>query len=293
MQAIHKLSAAALAMGLLVAAPAEAKKAVPAAPAPLKVCSAENELPYSDRNGNGFENKLAELVGKELGRPIENVWWTDARYFVRDLLEKGQCDVVMGVDKGDPRLLTTDAYYRSGYVFVYPKDKAGQFNDWSSPALQKAKQIAFLPDTPPDLMLKKIGRFNDMFNYMHSLVDFKSRRNQYVRYDMERVVNEVASGKAEVAAVWAPAAARYVHGAAKPLGMTVIPDNNSRSDGAFLPHHYSSSMGVRKNDSALLRDLNRVIRSRSAEITALLQAEGIPLLPLEDGQVASNQINQK
>ena len=293
MNIVNRYTAIAVAMGLLGLMPAHAKKASQSAPAPLKVCSAENELPYSDKNGNGFENRLAELVGKVLGRPIENVWWTDARYFVRDLLDKGQCDVVMGVDKGDPRLLTTDAYYRSGYVFVYPKDKGGQFSDWSSPALQKAHQIAFLPDTPPDLMLKKIGRFNDMFNYMHSLVDFKSRRNQYVRYDMERVVNEVASGKAEVAAVWGPAAARYVQGAGKPLGMTVIPDNNTRSDGEFLPHHYSSSMGVRKNDSALLRDLNRVIRSHSAEITAILQVEGIPLLPLEDNQVASNQHNNK
>jgi mxaJ protein len=255
---------------------------------PLKVCSAENELPYSDKDGKGFENRLAELVGKELGRPVENVWWTDARYFVRDLLETGKCDLVMGVDTGDPRMLTTAPYYRSGYVFVYPKDQEGKYRDWQSPALKTAAHIAFVPDTPADVMMKKIGRWNDMFNYMHSLVDFKSRRNQYVRYDTERLVGEVATGKAEVAAVWGPAAARYVKSASRPLTMTVIPDTNSRSDGEFVPHHYRTSMGVRKNDAALLKALNGIIARHSAEITDILQAEGVPLLPLDDGKLANN-----
>lgn len=253
---------------------------------PLKVCSAENELPYSNKEGQGFENKLAELVGKELGRPIENVWWTDARYFVRDLLDKGQCDLVMGVDSGDPRLATTKPYYRSGYVFVYPKDKEGQFKDWSSPALKTAHQIAFMPDTPPDAMLKKLGLFNNQFNYMHSLVDFKARRNQYVRWDPERLVREVASGKAEVAALWGPLAGRYVKESAKPLGMSVIPDDNVRADGEKVPHRFSTSMGVRKNDTKLLKALNEVIDHQGSAIAALLEEEGVPLLPLSDNALA-------
>jgi len=253
---------------------------------PLKVCAAENELPYSNKEGQGFENKLAELVGKELGRPVENVWWTDARYFVRDLLDKGQCDLVMGVDTGDPRLATTKPYYRSGYVFVYPKDKEGQFKDWDSQALKTAHQIAFMPDSPPDVMLKKLGLFNNQFNYMHSLVDFKAKRNQYVRWDPERLVNEVAGGKAEVAVLWGPLAGRYVKESAKPLGMAVIPDNNTRSDGEKVPHQFSTSMGVRKNDKALLEALNKAIAKQQAAITTLLEAEGVPLLPLGDAALA-------
>jgi len=253
---------------------------------PLKVCAAENELPYSNKEGQGFENKLAELVGKELGRPVENVWWTDARYFVRDLLDKGQCDLVMGVDTGDPRLATTKPYYRSGYVFVYPKDKEGQFKDWDSQALKTAHQIAFMPDSPPDVMLKKLGLFNNQFNYMHSLVDFKAKRNQYVRWDPARLVNEVAAGKAEVAVLWGPLAGRYVKESAKPLGVAVIPDNNTRSDGEKVPHQFSTSMGVRKNDKALLEALNKAIAKQQAAITALLEAEGVPLLPLGDAALA-------
>jgi len=253
---------------------------------PLKICAAENELPYSNKEGQGFENKLADLVGKELGRPVENVWWTDARYFVRDLLDKGQCDVVLGVDEGDPRMATTKPYYRSGYVFVYPKDKAGEYQNWDSQALQKANRIAFMPDTPPDLMLKKLGRWNDMFNYMHSLTDYKSKRNQYVRFDPARLVGDVAAGKADVAVLWGPLAGRYIKEASKPLGFTVIPDNNTRADGQKVPHQFSTAMGVRKADKALLEALNKVIASQQPAITALLESEGIPLLPLGANAVA-------
>ena len=85
---------------------------------PLKVCAAEDEMPYSNKQGEGFENKLAELVGKALDRKVEYVTWTDPRYYLRDTLDKDLCDVVIGVDKGDPRVLTTQPYYRSGYVFI-------------------------------------------------------------------------------------------------------------------------------------------------------------------------------
>lgn len=88
---------------------------------PLKVCAAENEMPYSNEAGEGFENKLAELVGKALDRKVEYVTWTDPRYYLRDTLDKGLCEVAIGIDSGDPRVLTTQPYYRSGYVFISRK----------------------------------------------------------------------------------------------------------------------------------------------------------------------------
>jgi mxaJ protein len=84
----------------------------------LKICLAEDEMPYANRKGEGFENKLAALVGKALNWPVEPVYWPDPRYYVRDYLEKGLCDVTLGVDEGDPRLATTQPYYRSGYAFI-------------------------------------------------------------------------------------------------------------------------------------------------------------------------------
>jgi len=275
---INKFLITALCLGMSLAIPqamAEANK-------PLKVCAAENEMPYSNKAGEGFENKLANLVGTALGRKVVYVTWTDPRYYIRDTLDKGLCDIAIGVDKGDPRVLTTQPYYRSGYVFITRKTDDLDLKNWDSEALRKVQRIAFVPDTPPEVMIRAIGRYNDMFNYSQELVGFKSKRNEYVKYETSKLVSEVSSGHAEVAALWGPSAARYVKASTTPLLMTVIPDDNVRADGQKVGSHYSTSMGVRKNDPTLLAQLNKVIEDSRDEITKLLEEEGVPLLPETD-----------
>jgi mxaJ protein len=254
---------------------------------PLKVCAAENEMPYSNKQGEGFENKLAEFVGKALDRKVEYVTWTDPRYYLRDTLDKDLCDVVIGVDKGDPRVLTTQPYYRSGYVFISRKSDNLDLLNWDSEALRKAQRIAFVPGTPPEVMMRAIGRYNDMFNYSQELVGFKSRRNQYIKYESSKLVSEVSSGHAEIAALWGPSAARYVKESTTPLVMTLIPDDNVRADGQKVGSQYSTSMGVRKNEPELLARLNKVIEDNQDEITKLLEEEGIPLVPEPDASEKS------
>ncbi len=249
---------------------------------PLKVCAAEDEMPYSNKQGEGFENKLAEFVGKALDRKVEYVTWTDPRYYLRDTLDKDLCDVVIGVDKGDPRVLTTQPYYRSGYVFISRKSDNLDLHNWDSEALRKVQRIAFVPGTPPEVMMRTIGRYNDMFNYSQELVGFKSRRNQYIKYESSKLVSEVSSGHAEIAALWGPSAARYVKESTTPLVMTLIPDDNVRADGQKVGSQYSTSMGVRKNEPELLAQLNKVIEDNRDEITKLLEEEGIPLVPEPD-----------
>jgi mxaJ protein len=254
---------------------------------PLKVCAAENEMPYSNKQGEGFENKLAEFVGKALDRKVDYVTWTDPRYYLRDTLDKDLCDVVIGVDKGDPRVLTTQPYYRSGYVFISRKSDNLDLHNWDSEALRKAQRIAFVPGTPPEVMMRAIGRYNDMFNYSQELVGFKSRRNQYIKYESSKLVSEVSSGHAEIAALWGPSAARYVKESTTPLVMTLIPDDNVRADGQKVGSQYSTSMGVRKNEPELLAQLNKVIEDNRDEITKMLEEEGIPLVPEPDASAKS------
>ncbi len=271
---INKFFITALCLGCgLAIPPAQAEQNKP-----LKVCAAENEMPYSNKAGEGFENKLAELVGKALGKKVEYLGWSDPRYYIRDTLDKGLCDVALGVDKGDPRVLTTQPYYRSGYVFISREADHLDFLNWDSEALRKVKRIAFVPGTPPEVMMKAIGRYNDMFNYSQELVGFKSARNQYIKYETSKLVSEISSGHAEVAALWGPSAARYVKASSTPLVMTIIPDDNVRADGQKVGSHYSTSMGVRKNDPTLLAQLNKVIEDHQDEITELLKEEGIPLV---------------
>lgn len=244
----------------------------------LKVCAAADEMPYSNKKGEGFENKLAQFLGAELHKKVEFVYWTDPRYFIRDFLDKKLCDVVIGVDTGDPRMATTKPYYRSGYVFISREADNLDLKDWNSPALKKAQRIAFVPATPAEVMMRAIGRYNDMFNYQQELVGYNSKRNQYIKYDIPKLVNEVSSGHAEIAALWGPAVARYIKSSSVPLTMTLIPDDSKRADGQKVDHHYSTSIGVRKGDVELLTQLNGVIEQQQDAINEILENEGIPLV---------------
>ena len=259
----------------------------------LKVCAAEDEMPYSNSKGEGFENKLARYLGVVLNRRIKYVYWKDPRYYVRDYLNKGLCDVSIGMDFGDPRVATSIPYYRSAYVFITREKDDLPLTNWDSEILRTVQRIGFIPGTPSEVMMRAIGRYNDMFNYNKELVGFKSRRNQYIKYEPGKLVADVASGKAEVAVLWGPSAARYVKASAVPLRMTVIPDNNTRADGQKVGFHYSTSMGVRKGETELLQQLNQFIREHQEQIQSVLEQEGIPLLPVPEQQLTLNsQDNQ-
>lgn len=244
----------------------------------LRICAAADELPYSSRNGTGFENKVAVVLAEAMGREPQFVWFSKpAIYIVRDQLEMKMCDVVMGLDSGDDRVLTSKPYYRAPYVFIQRKDTKLDIKDWSSPDLAKAKKIGFTPGTPAQVMLEKLGLFREHFNYMHSLTNFQDRRNKFTRIPPQRMVGEVANGTADVAVNFAPDVARFVKDSGN-VEMTVIPDDNVRSDGEKVPHHFDQSVGVRKEDTALLSAVNLALDKAKPAIEEILKDEGIPLV---------------
>ncbi|MFA5950874.1 MAG: methanol oxidation system protein MoxJ [Hyphomicrobium sp.] len=244
----------------------------------LRICAAADELPYSNKDRAGFENKIAEALAKAMRRePLFVYLNKPAIYLVRDLLDVNRCDVVMGLDTGDERVLTSKPYYRAPYVFIQRKDTKLEIRDWKSPDLFKATKIGFTPGSPSHLMLEKLGLFREHFNYMHSLTNFQDKRNKYTRVPPQRMVNEVADGTAEVSVNFAPEVASYVKAAGN-LTLTVIPDDNTRADGVKIPHHFDQSIGVRKEDNNLLADINAALEKARPDIEEVLKSEGIPLL---------------
>ncbi len=89
-----------------------------------------------------------------------------------------------------------------------------------------------------------------------------------------------------MAVIWGPQAGRYVKAAGDKLDMRIIPDTQTRADGEKVPFHYSTSVGVRKGNTALMEELDRALKKRAKDIQALLKAEGIPLLPLEGSRLS-------
>ncbi|PCJ30441.1 MAG: methanol oxidation system protein MoxJ [Gammaproteobacteria bacterium] len=245
----------------------------------LRVCAAANELPYSNKSEQGFENGIAKVLAKKMNRELEFVWSDKAAiYLVTEMLNKNKCDVVIGLDSDDSRIATSTPYYKSGYVFVYPEKSALNIKGWASPDLLTLNKFAIVPGSPSEAMLREIGKYEGTFNYLMSLINFKSRRNQYVRYQPDRMISEVASGKADIAHVWAPEVARYVKSSREPLTMVVSSATAKTSDGEGIVQHFEQSIGVRRDDKNLLKEINIALQQSDSEIKSILQEEGIPLL---------------
>lgn len=244
----------------------------------LKVCAADNEMPYANERGEGFEDRIAEKLAAAMDMKLERVGFSDPRYVVRDLLDKGKCDVMLGVDAGDPRVATTRAYYRSSYVFVTRADFGQEVTGWDSPALQTA-HIGVIPGTPAEVMLVQLGRYADSFRYMMSLGGNKAPRNRYVRYDSEKLIRDLAAGEIDVAVAWAPSVARYIKSAATPLKVTQVPAQASKSNGEPVHFHFDTAIAVRKDDQALLARIEAALARSRDDIEGVLRAEGIQILP--------------
>lgn len=267
---------------MTLASPSRAEDAQAAKPgnqSELRICAAANEEPFSSSKNAGFENRIASAVAEEMGRTPTFVWFEKAGiYLVRDQLETKACDVVLGIDTGDDRVLISKPYFRAPYVFLQRQNSPLDIKNWDSPDIKKAGKIGFEQDTPAQLMLEDLELFSPNFNYMKSLTGFKSRRNQYIRVEPTLIVGDVAEGKADLAIVFAPEIARYVKARASDLKMTVIPEVFKRSDGKDIPFHYDQAMGVRKGDAKLLDEINAALEKARPKIEGILKEEGIPVV---------------
>lgn len=267
-------SALAGAAALMLAGPALAEDA-------LRVCASTKDAPYSDDDGTGFENRIAAVLAAEMGVRLELVKIDkDAIYLVRDGIEKNLCDVLVGVDSGDERLLTTQPYYRSGYALITRQDRNFSGDTWQDIDQDGFNTFAYRLHSPAETILKYTGRYEYNMIYQASLTNFEDRRNKYTQVPADRVVAEVASGGADIGIIFAPEAARYVKASREPLKMTLITNEIERSDGVIIPLQYSQSVGVAKTKPELLDKVQAALQSGQTKIDAILSEEGIPVLPL-------------
>jgi mxaJ protein len=262
-----------LALALLAGAAVLGALAFPAAAAgrELRVCADPNNLPFSNREGEGFENRIAELVAEELDAELSYTWWAQRRGFIRNTLNAGVCDVVMGVPAGYELLETTAAYYRSAYVYVYRADSGLDLHSITDPRLRDLRIGVHLigddgANPPPAHALGAQGIVDNVFGYM-IYGDYREPNPP------ARVIEAVAEGDLDVAAVWGPFGGYFAKHAPVPLAAVPITDT-----AAFAPlrFEFGVAMGVRKGDRALLEELNGIIERRREDIDALLDAYGVP-----------------
>jgi mxaJ protein len=239
---------------------------------PLRVCADPNNLPFSNHRGEGFENKIAVLVAREMRRPLAYMWMPQRRGFLRNTLNANRCDVVVGVPTQLDMLRTTQPYYRSGYVFVARRDRqlhVRSFDDPRLPDLRIGIQIAGDDYANPPAAQALASR------RIIANVRGYTVYGDYSRPNPPRgLIDAVADGRVDVAVAWGPLAGYFAQREPVPLELLPVPQTDETP---FVRFAFDISMGVRKEDAALARALNEIIARRQHEIRRILLAYGVPL----------------
>ncbi len=237
----------------------------------LRVCADPNNLPFSNDRLEGFENKIASLVARELNLEVQYTWWAQRRGFFRNTLRAGVCDLVVGVPSSFELALTTSPYYRSTYVFVSRKDRHLNVRSFDDAVLHKIKiGVQMVGDdfanTPPAHALSNRGIIGNVRGY--TLYGDYAQANPPAR-----IIEAVARGEVDVAVAWGPLAGYFARRQKVPLEVVPV---SPEIDLPFLPFVYDISMGVRRGDDAFREELEGVLARRRAEIEAILDEYGVP-----------------
>ena len=246
----------------------------------LRVCADPSDLPFSNDKKEGFENKIADVIGQDLGVPVTYVWFPRIGAFGRQTLQKRLCDLVMGTVSGDQEMDTTTPYYHSGYMIVSRVDAGIAATAVGDPALAD-KRIGLIAATPPTDLLVRHDLMPRVTSYSLSVDSrFESPARQ--------LVQDIVDRKIDVGLLWGPIAGYYVNHEHLPLKAVFLA---AEPDSARLDYHIA--MGLRVGEPEWRRRVNQAIQQRQAEIGSILADYGIPLLDEQNHAVAAEPTNAK
>lgn len=261
--------------GALVAAAAVLMAAAHRAPTELRVCADPYDMPFSNDREEGFENKIAQVVARDLNARVVNYWWPSRRGVLRNSILGGFCDVMIQAPVGLDPVATTKPYYRSTYYLIYRADRGLQLRSLDDTVLKRLKigvnMIGYdYTNTPPAHALGTRG--------IVGLVGFGNFLNPDPKADHPQdIIHAVARDSIDVAIVWGPLAGYWVKRESVPLTMVALPDTDAVSGMRFA---FDMAMAVRHRDKELKATLDSVIDRRRADIAEILRQYNVPTIAM-------------
>jgi quinoprotein dehydrogenase-associated probable ABC transporter substrate-binding protein len=250
-------------------------------PKVLRVCADPRNLPFSNEKGEGFENKLAELLADKLHKKLDYVFYPQATGFVRLTLGAHRCDVIMGFPQGDELVQGTNPYYRTAYALIARPSSGFDEVTTLEDARLKGKHIGIVAGTPPATNMAASGLMADAKPYP-LMIDTR------VDSSAAQMIKDLTSGEIDAGVLWGPMAGYYAKQVSPPLHVTLLVKETSGPRMA-----YRIGMGVRPADQNWKRLLNRLIQENQPAINKILLDFGVPLLDESDRPITAEMTTKQ
>jgi quinoprotein dehydrogenase-associated probable ABC transporter substrate-binding protein len=233
-------------------------------------------MPFSNEKGEGFENKLAELMAQKLDSTLQYSWFTEATGYVPNTMGREACDLVMGYAQGTGLIEDTNPYYHTSYMLIYREDdmSLAGIDNLSDPRL-KGKRIGLFARTPPASILAMHGL---VANAKPFEVDAEDRSAEATK----TIIGELAAGQLDAALLWGPVGGYYAERATVPLKLVPLVKENAGPSTI-----YGITMGVRPNEPQWKHTINKLIAENQREINLILDGYNVPLLDDKGNLIAA------
>ncbi|WP_292757136.1 quinoprotein dehydrogenase-associated putative ABC transporter substrate-binding protein [Methylophaga sp. UBA2689] len=243
----------------------------------LRVCADPNNLPFSNKFEEGFENKIVDLIAAELKSKVEYTWWAQRRGFERNTLGAEKCDLWPGIASTSEGITVTRPYYRSTYVFLSRADRHLNINSYDDSRLADLIiGVQMIGDdganTPPAHALTSQGHINNIRGYM-LYGDYEEKNPS------STIIEAVARGEVDLAIVWGPLAGYFAD--ISPVKLITIPVN-PMLDNSPWNMAFDISMGVQQGNEKLRAQLNKILTQKNDRIHEILSSYNVLLVEKKD-----------
>ena len=251
----------------------------------FKVCSDMDNMPFSNDKMEGFENKIAEVLAKDLGKKLSYQWTYDRQGFLRNTLNAKRCDVVMGIGQDVDAVRTSKPYYRSGHVWVWRKDSNFNITNWDSPDLKKGF-IGVVGQSPATIPMNDHGLISNARPY---------RMQRDLNLAPSYLIDDLAKGETDIAIAWGPIGGYFAKVSKVPMVVKLIPpyENTNAIMKAKAKEYWNISVGVRKKDKERMAMIDAALERNKDKINQILDDYGIPHVPVVEDDSAEKISGEK
>lgn len=258
------ISGATLGLGLLMAHGAAHGAQLKS----LTVCADPGNMPLSNQKGEGFENEIAQVIGKALGTGVDYYWRPSVqRGLMRTTLSAGDCDLWMDMASGTEGAMVLKPLYRSTFVLVYRNDRGIDIKSLDDPILKKLRVGVFQVSAIREALAEHNVIDNTVVHYLSHNADIVP--DNQPSYQVQQVID----GSLDVAAVWGPMAGYYQKVLHAPL---IVQPVNLMEDA--VPMEFNMAAAVPRGRDDIKAAVEQALEQHKSEIRQILLDFGVPLV---------------